>query len=72
MGKKSRSIPDHISKSLETIFWFKILEFFDADPDPGIQNLFDPGSAMENSDPGSIVISWIRNTACKPVRFVVL
>jgi len=31
MGKKSRSgsgmnIPDHISKSLETIFWDKILE----------------------------------------------
>jgi hypothetical protein len=24
--------PDHISKSLETIFWFKILKFFDADP----------------------------------------
>jgi hypothetical protein len=24
--------PDHISESLETIFWVKILEFFDADP----------------------------------------
>jgi hypothetical protein len=37
MGKKSRSgsvtnIPDHISESLETIFWDKILRFFDADP----------------------------------------
>jgi hypothetical protein len=37
MGKKSGSgsglkIPDHISESLETIFWVKILKFFDADP----------------------------------------
>jgi hypothetical protein len=50
MGKKSRSvsgmnIPDHISESLETIFWVKIpvpvLKFFDADadPDPGSGNL---------------------------------
>jgi hypothetical protein len=43
MSKKSRSgfeinIPDHISESLETIFWVKVLTFFDAvaDPDPGI------------------------------------
>ncbi len=42
MGKKLRSssrmnIPDHISESLETSFWVKILKFFDsdADPDPG-------------------------------------
>jgi hypothetical protein len=27
------SNPDHISESLETIFWVKILKFFDADPD---------------------------------------
>jgi hypothetical protein len=24
--------PDHISESLEIIFWVKILKFFDADP----------------------------------------
>jgi hypothetical protein len=24
--------PDHISESLETVFWVKILKFFDADP----------------------------------------
>ncbi len=34
--KKSSSgsgmlIPDHISESLETIFWLKILKFFDTD-----------------------------------------
>jgi hypothetical protein len=28
-------IPEHISKSLETIFGLKIFKFFDADPDPG-------------------------------------
>ncbi len=36
MGKKSGSGMninlDHISKSFETIFWVKILKFFDVDP----------------------------------------
>jgi hypothetical protein len=37
MGKKSGSgsgmnNPDHITESLETIFWVKILQFFDAYP----------------------------------------
>ncbi len=40
-------ILDHISKSLETIFWVKILEFFDADSDPGSGNFFDPEFGME-------------------------
>jgi hypothetical protein len=58
------NIPDHISESLETIFWVKILKFFDADADPGSGNLFDPrsgnpfhpGSGIrdgKNSDAGS-------------------
>jgi hypothetical protein len=48
------NIPDHISKSLETIFCVKILKFFDADPGFGIFLTLDPGSGMEkNSDPGS-------------------
>ncbi len=39
MGKKTRfgsgmNILDHISQSLETIFWVKILKFFDAHADP--------------------------------------
>ncbi len=29
--------PDHISESLETNFWVKILEFFDADPESRIE-----------------------------------
>jgi hypothetical protein len=41
--------PDHISESLETIFWFNILKFFDADPDlrSEIFLTLDPGSGME-------------------------
>jgi hypothetical protein len=44
------NIPDHISESLETIFLVKkILEFFDANPDPGagIFLTLDPGPGME-------------------------
>jgi hypothetical protein len=37
------NIPDHISESLETIFWAKILKFFDANPDTGIFLTLDPG-----------------------------
>jgi hypothetical protein len=40
--------PDHISESLELIFWIKILKFFDADQ--GIFLIRDPG--WKNSDPG--------------------
>jgi hypothetical protein len=50
MGKKARyGIRSgmisriHISESVETIFFVKILKFFDADAVPGSGNLFDPG-----------------------------
>jgi hypothetical protein len=33
-----------MSESLQTIFWVKILKFFDADP--GSRNLFDSGSGI--------------------------
>jgi len=47
------NIPDHISESLETIFWVEKLKPFDADADPGPGNHFDPGSGIEkNSYPG--------------------
>jgi hypothetical protein len=36
-------IPDHISESFETIFGVKTLKFFDADTDPGIFLILDPG-----------------------------
>jgi hypothetical protein len=46
--------PDHISESLETIFWVKILKFFYADPGSGMEKIrirdgknLDPGSGME-------------------------
>jgi hypothetical protein len=50
MGKKSGSGSgmnnlDHISESLETIFWVKILKFLDADPVSEIR-------VGKNSDPG--------------------
>jgi hypothetical protein len=60
-------ILDHISASLETIFWVKILQFVDADsdPDPGSGNLFDPISGMEkfgsgnqNKHPGSATLPY--------------
>ncbi len=35
------NIPYHISESLETIFWVKLLKFLDADSGSG--NLFDSG-----------------------------
>jgi hypothetical protein len=41
--------PDHISESLKTIFWAKILKFFDVDPGFGIRDNQDPGSGMEKS-----------------------
>jgi hypothetical protein len=41
--------PDHISESLETIFWVKIRKFFDADPGSGMEKIRvrdkHPGSA---------------------------
>ncbi len=49
------NILDHVSDRLERIFCVKILKFFDADADPGFENLFDPGSGIQdgkNSDPG--------------------
>jgi hypothetical protein len=49
------NIPDHISESIETIFWVKILKFFDAYPDSESGYLFDPGSEIrdgKNSDLG--------------------
>jgi hypothetical protein len=59
MGKKSRSgirdkHPGNISESLKTIFGLKILELFDADPDPRsrIFLTLDHGSGMEKFGSG--------------------
>jgi hypothetical protein len=48
------NILDHISESLETIFWVKTLKISDAyaDPDPGSGHLFDPGSGIEKFGSG--------------------
>jgi hypothetical protein len=52
MGKKIRiriKNPDHISESLETIFWVKILKIFDADPGSGMEKIWIRDG--KNSDP---------------------
>jgi hypothetical protein len=83
MGKKSGSgsgvnNPDHISESLETIFWVKIPKFFGADPGSGIETIQiwnqgwrKLGSGIKNKHPGSatLFISWIRvsNKYCSTV-----
>jgi hypothetical protein len=45
------NIPDHISESLETIFWVKTLELFDEDPDPGTRVCLTLDPGWKNSDP---------------------
>ncbi len=47
------NIPDHISESLETIFWVKILKLFDVDPDPESFRPWIRNPGRKNSDPGS-------------------
>jgi hypothetical protein len=52
--------PDHISESLETIFWVKIYKFFDTDP--GWKKLGSEMEKVQIRDPGQT--SQIRNTGC--------
>jgi hypothetical protein len=55
--------PDHNSESLETIFWVKILQFFDADPGSGMKKIRtrDPGwkkvgSGIRDKHPVSAIL----------------
>jgi hypothetical protein len=49
---------DHIFLSLETIFWVKILKFYDADAEPG-SGIRDTGICL-TLDPGwKIFVFWI-------------
>jgi hypothetical protein len=63
--KKSRSrsgmnIPDHISESLETFFWVKkILQFFDADADPG-SGIFNPRDNPDHISESLETIFWVK------------
>jgi hypothetical protein len=50
-------------ESLEAIFRVKILQFFDADPDPGSVIFFEPGSGMEKI--GSVTL--VPNICMVPV-----
>jgi hypothetical protein len=47
------NIPDHISESLKIIFRVKILQFFDADVDPGRKKF---GSGIQDKHPGSATL----------------
>jgi hypothetical protein len=46
--------PDHISEILETIFWVKILKFFDADPGSGMEKI-----RIRDKRPGSTILKNI-------------
>jgi hypothetical protein len=67
--------PGHISESLETIFWVKILKSFDAYSEPGsvIFLTLDPGSGMEkirirDKDPGSATLNKIKNRVLQKAK----
>ncbi len=52
--------PDHIYERLKTIFWVKILKFFDVDPgwknsDPGF-GMEKVGSGIRDKHPGSATL----------------
>jgi hypothetical protein len=55
--------PDHISVSLKTIFWVKILKSFDKDPGSGIGNsrIRDSGQTflIPNADKSTKVLSLL-------------
>jgi hypothetical protein len=57
--------PDHISESLETVFWVKILKFFDADPGSGMEKIRIRDG--KNSDPGSGIRDKCPESATLPV-----
>ncbi len=56
------NIPDNISESLETIFWVKILKFFDAYPDPvyRILTLFPSGIQDKHTGSATLILGWIQ------------
>jgi hypothetical protein len=72
MGKKSGSgsgmnNSDHISESLETIFWVTILQFFDADPGSGMRDA--KNSEINIPDPQHCLTTNC-GSATKPIIFL--
>jgi hypothetical protein len=70
MGKKSRSgiryeDPGSFSESLETLFWVKILKFFDANADPEQEfgNLFvrDGKIWIQDKHSGSATLDFVNH-----------
>ena len=58
-GIRNKHPISNFPKSIVTIIWVKMLKFFVADPGSGAFVTLDPGSGIENPDPGS---GMIRNT----------
>jgi hypothetical protein len=56
--------PDHISKSLETIFWVKIFKFFDADPGSGMEKI-----RIRDKHPGSETLGPSVQRSCCPIEY---
>ncbi len=57
--------PHHISERLGTIFWVKILKFFDADPGSGIFLTLDPGWRKfggTDKHPGSATLTAVKKS----------
>jgi hypothetical protein len=59
--------PDHISQSLETIFFIKILKFFNADPGSGMEK-----SRIRDKHPGSATLIQIHLETEKRLMSVAL
>jgi hypothetical protein len=64
MDKKSgsgMSNSDQISKILETIFWVKMLKFFDADPGTGMEKILIRYKLLKTSRIRNTVVIVIKN-----------
>jgi hypothetical protein len=57
--------PDHISESLETVFWVTILKFVDADSECGMEKIF--GSGIRDKHPGAATL--VRDVSRIPIFF---
>ncbi len=54
---------DHISESLKTIFWVKILEFFDADPGSGTEKFVSGKEKIRNTGKGDVNLRTVYKSA---------
>ncbi len=62
------NIPNRFSERLETVLGLKIVQFFDADPDPG-SGMEKFGSGIRGKHPGSAALLKIVITCITSVMF---